>query len=131
MEVEFFKLQGLLSFIHSEKIYCEIDDQSKQKIKIAYDAIINAFNIIEERTDELSDSPTFENFRYLNFHSREIRDSKEKIKAIFAPFLVGIVEDRFFGHITGASIPSRNSMSIENRKSINQFYSVRPKLLNC
>jgi hypothetical protein len=121
LEVEFFKLQGLLSFIHSEKIYSEIDEESKQKIKTSYNAILNAFSIIEERTDELSDSPKFENFRYLNFHSREIRDAKEKIKAIFAPVLVSIVEDRFFGHITGDNIPNRNSMSMGNRKLIYQF----------
>jgi len=110
LETEWVKVEGIIWYLYSDGIKGKIDKDTRSKIKGWYEQIKLDFSLVEQRTNDLPDEATFEDFEYLHSCSKSINENKEELYAECGPAVVRDLENRFLDNITGLS-NTRSSLS--------------------
>ena len=113
LEEDLVKLDALLAFINSDGVKDEIEGEKQEEVEKLANSIKTDYKVIEQKTYELTQQATFEDFVFMKTNAASIKNSKSKIYDIVGPCMVQALETRVFCNLTG-KLPRKLSDSIEH-----------------
>jgi GTPase involved in cell partitioning and DNA repair len=96
LEENLVKLDALLAFINSDGVKEDMDEENHALIEKLTNSIKTDYKVIEQKTFELTQEATFEDFVFMKTNAASINSSKAKIYEIIGPCMVQALESRVF-----------------------------------
>ncbi|CAI2380749.1 unnamed protein product [Moneuplotes crassus] len=101
IEQVFVKVEIMFAFMKSEGVISEISKPDVKSMNDLYEKIVDVLNVAEIKAEGLRKDCRCQDFDFLEDAINKSSKMKDEIHAIFSPYLVSVLENRAFDHLTG------------------------------